>query len=265
MSNAFQRVVVLEGGCNLRDLGGYPTVDGRIVKPGQLYRSGVMAYFTETDKQQLAELGIRVICDLRRADERSGEPTQWPDASVQIVSCDSESESEAQGELSWQNIASGDNARQIMVDLYRNMPTWLEQRLRGVFDNLAKGNVPLLFHCSAGKDRTGLTAALILHSLGVERATILADYAYTNEAVDLLQFFRKYNKFGGGLTDEDHPAMQMPTDVRTALMLADAIYLEAALEQIETDYRSIDNFLHERFSITPELQQHMRNLMLSAA
>lgn len=262
MTETFQRVLKLEGGCNLRDLGGYRSVDGRAVKPGQLYRSGVMAYFSEADKRQLSELGIRVICDLRRADERSEEPTQWPDASVKIFTADESADIESQGELAWQDIASSEQVRQVMIDLYRNMPAWLEHRLRGVFDYLGRGHVPLLFHCSAGKDRTGLTAALILHTLGVERATILADYAYTNEAVDLQQFFLKHKKFSGGLTDEEHPTMKMPADVRRALMSADEAYLQAALQQIETEYQSIDNFLHERFGVTAELRDHIRSLTL---
>ena len=263
MTETFQRVLKLEGGCNLRDLGGYRTIDGRVVKPGQLYRSGVMAYFTDNDKRALAELGVRVICDLRRAEERSDEPTQWPDAAVKIVECDSSPEQEGRGELSWRDIASAEDAQQVMMDLYRNMPAWLEHRLRGVFDHLASGHVPLLFHCSAGKDRTGLTAALVLHCLGVERETILADYALTNEAVDLLQFVLKHNKFGAGLATHDHPAMQMPADVRQALMRAETAYLEAALAQIESDYLSIDNFLRERFGITAELQDYMRSTMLT--
>ena len=165
--------------------------------------------------------------------------------------------------MSWQNIANTADAQKVMVDLYRNMPIWLEHRLRGVFEHLASGCVPLLFHCSAGKDRTGLTAALVLHSLGVERETILADYALTNEAVDLLQFVLKNNKFGAGLATHDHPVMKMPADVRDALMRAETAYLEAAFEQIENDYRSIDNFLCERFGITAELRHSMRDALLT--
>lgn len=264
MAEQFQRVLNLEGSCNLRDLGGYPTTDGRRVQTGKLYRSGVMAYFTDSDKQHLAELGIRAICDLRRSNERADEPTQWPsNTDVKFFVWDDEPVLEAQGELEWQNAISGDHVREVMIKLYRNMPAWLENRLRGVFEYLAAGHVPLLFHCAAGKDRTGLTAALILHSIGVERDTIIADYVLTNEAVDLEAFILKNKKAAMGLTDQEHPLQKMSLDVREALMGADAAYLKAAFEQIELEYQTVDNFLRERFGITPELQQHMRNLLLT--
>ncbi len=264
MTENFTRVLDLEAGCNLRDLGGYPTVDGRRVQTGKLYRSGVMAYFTEADKRRIAELGIRAVCDLRRSNERADEPTQWPDDdNVKFFVWDDEPDLEAQGELSWQNATSGEHAREVMTKLYRNMPAWLENRLRGVFEYLAGGHVPLLFHCAAGKDRTGLTAALILHSVGVERDTILADYELTNRAVNLQEFMLKHKKAAMGLTDQEHPVLKIPVDVREAIITADARYLSAAFEQIENDYQTVDNFLRERFGITPDLQQHIRSLLLT--
>ncbi|MDB6062510.1 MAG: protein-tyrosine phosphatase [Verrucomicrobiaceae bacterium] len=265
MADTFQRVLNLEGSCNLRDMGGYPAADGRCVQTGKLFRSGVLAYLTETDKQRIAELGIRAVCDLRRSDERADEPTQWPvDANVKFFIWDDEPDVESAGELSWQNAKSGEHIRDVMIKLYRNMPAWLENRLRGVFEYLAAGNVPLLFHCAAGKDRTGLTASLILHSLGVDRETILADYALTNTAVDLGGFMMKHKKAGMGLTDQEHPLKKMAPDVREALLSADPVYLSAALDQIEQDYKTIDNFLNERFGITPELQKHVRDQLLTA-
>ena len=73
-----ENMLQLESSCNFRDIGGYLTQDGRQVKRGMLFRSGVMAYFSEQDKQRIATLGIKVICDLRRSDERIDEPTAWP-------------------------------------------------------------------------------------------------------------------------------------------------------------------------------------------
>ena len=262
MSDTVSKVFNFDGGCNFRDMGGYAASDGRIIKPGQLYRSGVLAYFTEADQLKLAELNIRVICDLRRANEREEEPTLWPDNQTIRLDWDDDASLEKQGELPLDKADSVESARDIMKGVYRTMPNWLDNRLRGVFEYLLSGQVPLLFHCAAGKDRTGLTAALILHSLGVDRSTILADYAQTNEAVDIIAFVVKHQNAKMGLATEDHPAMQIPVDIRQALAKADPIYLNTALQQIEADYQSIDNYLLERFAITAELRDELRNTLL---
>jgi protein-tyrosine phosphatase len=81
-----QRILNLEGGCNFRDLGGYRTRDGRELQCGRVFRTGVLSYFTPTDQERVNQLGVRVICDLRRSDEREYEPTRWPDANTQHLS-----------------------------------------------------------------------------------------------------------------------------------------------------------------------------------
>lgn len=262
MNSAFSRVLNLEGSCNLRDLGGYPTADGRYVRPAVLYRSGVMTYLTEGGKQLIEGLGIRVICDLRRARERNDEPTLWRADGLRVIAVEEDPALESQGELAWRDATSGESARQVMIELYRNMPVWLEGRLRGIFQALAAGEVPLLFHCAAGKDRTGLAAALVLHCLGVERAAILADYALTNEVIDLEQFARAHRKARLGLGRAEHPVLRMSVEARRATMRADVDYLSAALGQIERDYPSIDHYLAERLGVTAALQHQMRNLLL---
>jgi protein-tyrosine phosphatase len=80
------RILNLEGGCNFRDLGGYRTRDGRELKWGCLLRAGVLSYFTPADHAHLNQLRVRVICDLRRAEERELEPTRWPDTNTRHLS-----------------------------------------------------------------------------------------------------------------------------------------------------------------------------------
>lgn len=261
--NNFQRVISLQGSCNLRDLGGYETMDGRRVRHGHLFRSGVLAYFTDEDLRHLQELNVQVICDLRRAEERADEPTRWPGDTVKIRAWDDEPAMEAKGELAWRDSRSAEQVFEVMTGLYRTMPLWLEKRLQGVFESIVNGEVPLLFHCAAGKDRTGLVAALLLHTLGVPRHTILQDYALTNEAVDLEQFTLAHRKAGMGLTDRDHPLLSMPVSVRKALMAAEPSYLSAALEQIEQDYDSIENFLQHKIAVGPELIKDIQRVLLT--
>lgn len=261
LEDSFQRVIQLEGGCNLRDLGGYQAADGRRVRSGMLYRSGVLAYLTDRDRQQLSVLNVQVICDLRRIEEREHEPTLWPEG-AEILAWDDD-ESGGKNERSWNQARDGEQCRDIMLNLYRTMPKWLHLRLRGVFESLAGGRVPLLFHCAAGKDRTGLTAALILHMIGVPRETIVQDYLLTNEAVDLEQFTSRYRRAGLGLSDQAHPISLMPADVRRALIMADADYLNSALGEIETEFGSIEQFLLERIDVQPVMVTEIRDRLLA--
>jgi protein tyrosine/serine phosphatase len=97
----------------------------------------------------------------------------------------------------------------------------------------------------------------------VQRETILADYALTNEAVDLEQFALKHRAARLGLSAGDHPILKIPLDVRKATLGAEAAYLSAALERIELDYQSIDNYLNELFGVTTDMQRHIRSLLLT--
>ena len=259
MQNGFQRVISLEGGCNLRDLGGYPSSDGRRVRPGHLYRSGVLAYLTERDHTQLADLQVQVICDLRRTDERNNEPTLWPGATVLYWE---DGDARELSEHAWTEAADSAQGRDLMINLYRTMPAWIESRLRGVFHSIAEGRVPLVFHCAAGKDRTGLTAALILDLLGVSREIIYEDYLLTNTAVDLPGFVRTYRRARMGLSDDKHPITRMNKGVAEAMLRADLDYLTAALEQIETQYGSTEGFLEECIGVDQAMRRSIRDSLL---
>lgn len=262
MTSSLDRVLPLAGGCNFRDLGGYRTGDGRRIRPGRLFRSGVMSYLTPGDHLLLTRLKIRTVCDLRRADERKREPTRWP-GDVDMIAWDEAPDVEARSELPWANSTNEDQARDVMITLYRAMPEWLRNRIRGLFEQIARGRTPLLFNCAAGKDRTGLSAALVLHTLGVPRETILADYELTNRAVNLPQFILKHHRAALGLTNDKHPLLAMNPGVRDAIMRADRAYLAAALEQIEIDYGSLDGYLRDVLNVSDRIRNEIRNALLS--
>lgn len=250
--NNFERTLNLEAGCNFRDLGGYLTHDGRRIRPGLLFRSGVMSYLTPRDRERVSSLGIRAICDLRRPKERQTEPSHWPDASIRVL-CWDQGPDPTSSNLS--QCRTPEEAREAMIELYRAMPLSLEPRLRGTFQCLAEGNVPLIFHCAAGKDRTGLAAALILHALGVPRETILEDYRLTNQAVNLEQFLAEHRHAGLGLGNPSHPLVVLPREVRQLMMAAHDSYLETALARIEKDHQSIDDYLEAKLGV----DHHQRN------
>ena len=244
--------LMLEGGCNFRELGGYPTADGRRVRTGQLYRSGVLSYLTAADQQRLGELGISAICDLRHAQERSSEPTRWGHGKVHMLTWDDPLDLATVGAFA--DISSPDQARAKMLTLYRNMPEWLAPRLRGLFRYLVCKPGPVLFHCSAGKDRTGLTAALLLSMLGVSAEQVMVDYLATNEETDLEAFISRQRRANLGVASLNHPIFTVPEAARRQLFRADPDYLEAALAVIYNRPGGMQGYISRYLGLDPSMR-----------
>ena len=178
---AHVRVLPLQGGRNFRELGGYRTVDGRTVKWGLLYRSGQMHDLTPADYAYLQKLGIRTVCDFRDTRERTVEPSQWPAGRTpRILSDDYALDMSG---LRLPGDPSTWTKSQVVAAMTATYPRLLDQ-FRGqyarMFAELLAGHAPLAFHCTAGKDRTGVAAALLLSALGVPRTTIIEDYLLSN-------------------------------------------------------------------------------------
>jgi protein-tyrosine phosphatase len=199
---------------------------------------------------------------LRRAEERDHEPTRWPDSQTEHLSWDDGSAPPTirliAANHSHPYTAAG--MRAAMIDLYRVLPAWMAPRLRGIFTRIAHGDVPVLVHCAAGKDRTGIAIALLLALLDVSHETIIEDYLLTN-ACDLLQFTLTHQ---AGEAPGDHPLLTMPEDIRRVLFAADVDYLQAALDQISRDYGNILNFLRTRIGVDDAMQSQMQAALLSA-
>jgi len=179
---AHVRVLPLQGGRNFRDLGGYRTADGRTVKWGLLYRSGQMHDLTPADYVTLQKLGIRTVCDFRDTAERTKEPTLWPAGQrPKVLSDDYALDMSA---MRLPDDPSTWTHEQVVTAMTATYPKLLDQfngQYRRMFAELLAGDVPLAFHCTAGKDRTGVAAALLLTALGVPRATIVEDYLLSNQ------------------------------------------------------------------------------------
>ena len=262
-----ERVLPLEGGVNFRDVGGYETASGKRVRWGKIYRSGTMADLTDADHAYLHGLGIRVMCDLRSVQERLYEPTDWRaiDPEIDYVAWDY-----AQlggGTLQARTV---EQARKAMLDGYRHGADEFSDRYARVFDELARGNAPLSFNCSAGKDRTGRAAALILAALGVPLNTIVADFALTEKVADLesrMQRSRASDAASGSVAS-DAPSnpfasiAEMPADVRAVFMRSDPQYIVAMFEQIDQDYGSVSNFLRTELGVTDAELKRLHELYL---
>jgi len=257
------RRLPLEGTPNFRDIGGYKTTDGRFVRWGLLYRSGVLTRLTPTDFAYLRHLGIRVVCDFRTAQENSVDPEVWiPNASVDQISLPiGDSASKASVSSIQRMLASNptpDQLRQRMTKVYGDFAFTNAPEYAKVFKQLEQDHLPLLYHCTAGKDRTGVFSALVLLTLGVPRETVLADYALTN----------KYLLNGISAADSkkmlaSNPGMDRLTPAqRDVLMAADPAYLESTLRQINERYGSFDNYRRSALGVTDEDVQQLRSRLL---
>jgi protein-tyrosine phosphatase len=243
-----ERLLPLQGGRNFRDLGGYRTADGRMVRWGQLYRSGSMTHLTDADYGYLGRLGIKVICDFRTTAERTTEPTNWPEPlAPQMFSRDYA--------MPMSNVLAGPSGgdptaasvRAGLINLYKTMPYDHADSYRRMFAELIAGRSPLAFNCSAGKDRTGVAAALLLTTLGVPHDQVLADYALTEKVVDYEALAR--NTSGPPAAGFEIIGKLSP-EVRAPLLRSDPAYLQAAFDAVKEREGSIANFMRDRLGVS---------------
>ena len=238
---------------NFRDFGGYPTVDGRQVRTGRLYRSAHHARMTKADLKRLAGLGIGAVVDLRRPVERQRQPSLRPQGFEGLVI---ENDLDAQGEaphitfLKTSDLTP-DSGRRFMMDTYGRMPfaPTYHDLFRRYFETLGASDGAVVVHCAAGKDRTGLLVALTHHLLGVGHADMMADYMLTNGAVDLERLAPSFAK-----QIETMSGRKPSDDAVVAFMGVEPAYLEAAFAAIDQRHGSVDAYLEQVIGVDDPLR-----------
>jgi protein-tyrosine phosphatase len=238
-----QRVLPLEGGQNFRDLGGYRTADGRHVKWGKLFRSGSPKWLTAADYRYLEGRGIRVVCDFRSTGERQHEPYAWPASRGPRMLADDYEMSQAGIMPPMRADMTPEQAKRVMTDMYPQILSQFGSQYRRMFQELLAGHAPLAFNCSAGKDRTGIAAALILTALGVPRQTVIEDYTLSNRYFDAR---RAATSHAGGTADWGG----MQPEAMKQFMLADPSYIEAAFEVIDGHAGGVNGYLHDELGLS---------------
>jgi protein-tyrosine phosphatase len=251
------RQLPLEGTPNFRDLGGYRTTDGRIVRWGLLYRSSVLTYLTPSDYRYLSHLGIRVICDFRSQHENEIAPETWiPGSSVDKIRLpiDGRSAGGANKPPSMQALFNPadtpEQLRQHMIATYGNWVFTSSDQYAAVFQQLKNDHLPLLYHCTGGADRTGVFSALLLLTLGVPEETVLADYALTREYLgDLLTSNSGRMLLKASGSDIAESIKRLTPEQRRAIV-TDPEYLRATLRRIDAKYGSFDNYRREALHVS---------------
>lgn len=255
------RVLDIEGGRNFRDMGGYRTATGRTVRWGRLFRSGVMAHLSGQAATHLIDLGVRVVCDLRSTREREREAVQWLPPEVEYLHWDYDGARVSFAGLVGRGEIDAQGTREAMLSLYRALPMQFEVPYSALFARIAQGDLPLIFNCSAGKDRTGVAAALVLTALGVPWETVLEDFALTDEVVDLERIYAT-QRTSLGLQERGGRISSLSPDVRAPLMSADPAYLQASFDAIREGHGSIERYLEDRLGVTPGELERIRAQLL---
>ncbi|MFI9611531.1 tyrosine-protein phosphatase [Streptomyces sp. NPDC052023] len=253
----------LAGVRNFRDVGGLPTVDGRRVRQGVLFRSGHLAHATAQDATFLASLGLHTIFDFRNAaDQRlEGPDIELPGVrNVNLPLSDP-----ADGAEFWKMVRDGDveqlrevladgRAADRMVTSYRMIVKERTAEHSQVLHAIAEDSVPALMHCAAGKDRAGLSIAVTLLALGVEREAILADYLESNAK------HRRYKVHRGGSSASAYSPEVM--ELLSPLFDARAEYLTAAFETVEETWGDVDTYLAQGLGVAPGTRERLRERLL---
>ena len=247
-----QRVLPLQGGRNFRDLGGYRTADGRQLRLGLLYRSGSMHDLTAADYAYLAKLNIRTVCDLRSSDERQAKPVAWPlGQSPRVLADDYRFDAQGMNPAALAKLTHG-QASEMMRSSYPRILAQFNGQYRRMFAELLAGHAPLAFNCSAGKDRTGVAAALLLTALGVPRETVIQDYLLSNRYVEPSQ--------AGPMTGENARAWRaIKPETMRAVMKVDRTYIEAAFNVVDSYQGGVRGYLRVQLGLDqPQLARLRR-------
>lgn len=250
------RVLALEGGHNFRDIGGYPVLNGGSVRWERVYRSGVLEHFTTADLHRLSTLGVLTICDLRSNSERRNHPTRWPDTNLtEHWSRDHEDSVGDLMSVATAPTSTPDDTRRLMIEMYQRLPYEQAGSYRVMFERIASGGVPLVVHCAAGKDRTGVAVALLLEVLGVSRADIIKDYCQTEQFFEGLLRLARSNT-GGWSFDG------VPQDVWEPLLRAEPAYIMAMFDALERRHGSVATYLAEVLDVDAARVSTIRAAML---
>jgi protein-tyrosine phosphatase len=255
-----KRRLVFCGSKNFRDLGGYHTADGRAVRWGLLYRSDHLQKLTDADLRQLAALGLGRIIDFRAEYEKEAEPDRLPANTdirmVEIPILDSTTAiwQDSPDKFIKDNIKDIDPAN-LLTKTNIELVTRFTPQMRQFINELISGSGrPVLFHCAAGKDRTGFAAALILRILGVPPEAVMEDYLLSN------QYYlsaHSWNLF----------VLQLVRGKRFSAVAKDFLevqpaYLSAAFETIDREYGSFEKYVHTGLGMSEQDIELLKSIYL---
>ena len=228
------RLLRLQGAMNFRDLGGYTGREGRSVRWRRLFRSDHLGRLTQDDYASLADLRLHGSIDFRGLAERAENPCQLPGIVQHSLAIEPTVVQRMEAMAAAERELTGPIVVELMEDLYRSLVIDHASRFSELFQHLLDAEGPLVFHCTAGKDRTGVAAALILFALGVSREQVMKDYLLTNDVLKPPELFHS----------------RTPVEALRVLWRVQESFLGAALDAIEVEHGDVDRYLTNRLGLT---------------
>ena len=254
ITDSLKREVKLQGAINFRDIGGYKTKDGKEVKWGKIFRSAEINRLTTSDLEKLASLKIHYVLDFRGPAEVAAGADKIPNTSIRI-SLPAGSEEVGDKSKMFKSMSTATVGDSIMLPFYSNIDAF-PKRYKPMFEALLNNSndSALVYHCTAGKDRTGIATALILYALGVDEQTIKNDYLATN-------YYRQSDnvRMRKMLMDNYHLKEAVVDDV----LGVKEIYLKATFDAIQNKYGSVDKFLQSEMGLNKSNLKKLRQKFLN--
>jgi protein-tyrosine phosphatase len=242
------RSLPLAGASNFRDLGGYQGLGGQTLRWRRLFRSDHLADLTPDDQARLQALGITRAIDFRGASERAAQAYALPGVAYHPLTIEPTVIHRALALQQQGHALTAQDAVGLMQETYRGFVHDNAPRFAEMFRLLLDNDSPIVFHCTAGKDRTGFAAALILLALGVPRATVMEDYLLTNG------LYRRPEGLGS----------LAPSEVLAVLWRVQEDFLDAALHRVDADFGGIDTYLVDVLGLDDAARKELAQRYLQA-
>ncbi len=246
MLNDPPTLYTLQGASNFRDLGGYQGADGCLVRRRRAFRSDHLAGLTPADVVVLRSLALTHSIDFRGVAECAAKPYQIPAVTRLAFPIEPTVLRRVNNLLALGHIPSTEETVELMCQTYRAFVHEHGPTFGRFLRHLLLHPTPLVFHCTAGKDRTGFAAALMLSALGVERDTIMQDYLLSNQ-----HYRRSPSLEPGG-----------PAHVMEVIWQVQPAFLQAAFDVIDCDYGGLSGYLAGPLGIRADEREQLRRTLL---
>lgn len=243
------RRVAFDGITNFRDLGGYRTATGGVTRWGLVYRADALHKLTDDDLRSFEALGVRVILDLRGDVERTDFPSRLESVHMPIVG--RPAGSPPVGEQGGVSTSDGET---ILRDMYVGILEHSANQIGAILRDLSEPqNVPAVFHCHGGKDRTGVVAAVLLLALGVDPEVVLDDYVLTSE-------YRRIEHQQDSLANM--LALGLPLEAAAGVLGTPRWAMAAAVAAVAEQYGGIDAYLTHHAGLSPDALVALREALV---
>nr|WP_315236155.1 tyrosine-protein phosphatase [uncultured Limnohabitans sp.] len=246
MTLASNPFALLQGASNFRDIGGYRNTDGRQVRRGQVFRSDHLAGLTTDDVARLQSLGIAHSLDFRGVAEYTVTPYAIPGVQRVALTIEPTVIARMRTLVAQGVVPTTEETVELMRETYRDFVNRNAEIYGQFLKHLLEQPTPQVFHCTAGKDRTGFAAALLLSALGVDRTTIEHDYLLTN------QLYKRDARLEG----QGHP------HVMKVLWQVQPEFLQAAFDEVDAQHGGMTDYLHGAIGLSPQELAELQRMLL---